>query len=122
MLNKTSKSDIVGILSSGLCLVHCLALPAAFICLGDSCASDSHAGFNYDYLFLSFAVVAVFFTSRKTNSLFIKFSLWTFLLICTLGIVFHDYSPFIKYIIYLGSAGLIISHVLNIRYNKHHCC
>ncbi|HET6242953.1 MAG: MerC domain-containing protein [Bacteroidetes bacterium] len=124
MLKKTPNSDIIGILSSGLCLVHCLALPAAFLYIGDSSAGHSHGhgGFNYDYLFLSIAIVAVFFTTKKTSSTFIKFSLWIFLLICTFAIIFHDYSPFIQYIMYIGSAGLIISHVLNIRYNKQHCC
>ena len=118
MLRKTAKFDLIGIVGSGLCLIHCLALPIIFIFLGDSTITESHSPFNFDYLFLSIAFVAVYFSAKKTTSFFIKTSLWSFLLICALGIVFHDYSPYTKYIIYTGSCGLILSHLYNIRFNK----
>ena len=114
-----AKSDIVGILGSGLCLVHCLMLPVIFIGMGGSGSMHGLMGHDLDYLFLFVAWIAVYFTTKKTDSRLVKFLLWGFLLICSIGIIFHDYAPFVQYIIYLGSTGLIVSHLINIRRGSH---
>jgi hypothetical protein len=119
MLNFLYKSDLIGIIGSGLCIVHCLFFPMMFMYHGHN--HEQIAGFNFDYVFLIVAALAVYTTAKKKGPLWIKISLWAFLIICLVGIIFHDSSPYLEYSLYLGSSGLIITHIINIRKSKQ-CC
>jgi hypothetical protein len=121
MFKSIHKSDLVGIAGSALCLVHCILLPVVFIYNGEHHHHhhEHWLGVNIDYFFLLIAVVAVYLTTKKPWPVFVKVALWVSLTACFVGIALHDYEPSLKYVLYLGSLGLITSHIFNIRHCSH---
>ncbi len=121
MLKSTHKLDFIGIAGSSLCLAHCILLPFVFIYNGEHHHHhhDQWLGIDIDYYFLAIAGIAVFLTTRKSGPVLIKVALWASLLACFAGIAFHDYLPVLKYVLYIGSLGLIVSHIINIRHCSH---
>jgi len=57
-------SDIIGIWSSGLCLIHCLATPFLFIaksCSHTCCAASPTWWGTIDFIFLVISFIAIYF-------------------------------------------------------------
>jgi hypothetical protein len=120
MLKSIPKLDLVGITGSALCLAHCMVLPVIFIYNGEQHHHhDQWLGIDIDYYFLAIAAIAVYFTTKKSGPVLIKVALWVSLIACLAGIALHDYIPFLKYVLYIGSIGLIASHIINIRHCTH---
>jgi len=116
--NRKEAADWLGILSSGLCLVHCLLLPGMlFLQLGFTAPGIGHWHY-FDYAFLIFSFIACYFTSRRCTSKYIVALLWSFFGLLALSILLHDFSDIFEYTIYLASSGLIVCHSLNIWYCK----
>lgn len=113
LISKSQKSlsDYIGVLSSLLCLAHCLITPAviSFQMLYHS-NSSTFEFLEYIFLFLSF--VAVFFSSKNYNRNKGKLVLWLTFMIFASSIIFHDTIP--SLVSYLSSASLIMLHLLNI--------
>lgn len=112
-INKLQKpfADYLGILSSLLCLVHCLLTPAIlsmnFIYLTNSSQFEV---IEYTFLFLS--LMAVFFSSKKYKGYLGKVIIWLTFLIFAASIIFHDIIPVA--VSYIASTGLIFLHFLNL--------
>jgi hypothetical protein len=108
-------SDFLGIFGSILCLIHCLALPL-FISMEPMMfqfiAEDIH---HWDYVFLAFSFVAVYFSTRNSSSFSIKFSFYAVLILLTVSIVWEDSLMVFQYLGYLASIALIITHIINLR-------
>ncbi len=113
------KADYIGIAGSVLCLVHCLAAPLLVMTstlLRDDTLRTSFLGL--DYVFIGVNIVAVYFATRHAASSGIRLALWGFLLLFATGLLLEDAGPAFQYLAYAASAGLVGSHLLNLR--RHH--
>jgi len=116
--NRKQLPDWLGILSSGLCLIHCLLLPGMlFLQLGFTAYGIEHLH-HFDYAFLVLSFFACCFTSRICTSGYIIALLWFFFGLLALSILLHEFSGIFEYTVYLASSGLIVCHAINIWYCK----
>ncbi len=117
------KSDQAGIASAVLCTVHCLVVPVLFLLrfsVADNTAFHLPVWWEkLDFVFLAVSFAAVYHSAGHTRTREIKLSLWTFWLVLAIAIIFQAQ---LHWLAYLASAGLIVTHFLNIRlmrrYNK----
>ena len=117
----TVKSDWIGILASGLCLIHCLATPFLFMAYASANAHDGAHPFWWGLLDIVFLVVsffAVYWSVRHTSKIWIKYALGGLWIILSL-IVLNEkmglwHLP--EAAIYPPTLGLIILHFYNRRY------
>jgi MerC mercury resistance protein len=119
----TNRADYVGITGSFLCLIHCIATP--FLLMSSAWLKQSEAFresfHSLDYVFIGINIVAVYFATRNHHSTgLIAKSLWFFLGVFTVAILFEDHGTFFEYLGYFASLGLITTHFLNIRHCRTH--
>lgn len=110
-------SDVLGIGSAFLCLIHCIAAPA-LLGLGSGLHEHHSSIFLHefwDFFFLILGFIAVYFSSKHSESTFLKILLWTTYLSLFFSIMFHHSSPVFDYIVYAASILLITAHILNFR-------
>ncbi|WP_408031763.1 MerC domain-containing protein [Tenacibaculum xiamenense] len=118
----TIDSNNIGIISSSLCFVHCLATPFIFIaktCTVTCCESSPIWWRLIDLLFLLISFYAVYSASKITNKIWIKIALyltWIVLLAIILNEYLH-FIPLFEEAIYFPSILLIGLHF----HNKKHC-
>ncbi len=108
---KINKADLIGILSSSICLVHCLATPL-LLAFGASFITNPF----FKYLFLIISFVSIFkatenITSKKI-SLLLWISFWGFLF----STLFQEEYEWLHYSGYLFAILIIIGHILNIKH------
>lgn len=118
--NISQKADYMGITGSVLCLLHCLVTPVLLL---TSTALQQSATLRFgflslDYVFIGINCVAVYFATRQYAPPAIKRSLWGFLALFSVSLLVEDTAPIFQYIAYVASAGLVISHLMNIRQHK----
>ncbi|MGB0863849.1 MAG: MerC domain-containing protein [Saprospiraceae bacterium] len=130
--NLQNNSDLIGMISSGLCLIHCLAMPfvlgwytfsehAHHDHVGHVHAHASVGGFNWDYFFILLALVAVLFSTRgHAASTLVKSLLWVFFAMFAIGIGFEAFGVFFQILGYTASLGLIATHWINYRECRNH--
>jgi len=115
----TSTADRAGIASAVLCTIHCLLIPALFLVKvwwGAANGLTLPYWWAYlDYLFLIISFMAVRHAAMHTTSPRVKRSLWAFWSILVIAIVFED---MLHWMAYIASAGLITTHIINIRRMK----
>lgn len=114
--NIRDNSDLIGMISSFACIIHCLALPILLSIFANSGSGHHHTLELLDFLFILIGLVAVIFSSRSHhgNSL-IRTILWTSFVMFTIGILLRPISHAFDYLSYLGSLGLIVAHGVNYR-------
>ena len=117
------KADYLGITGSVLCLVHCLVTPV--LLMTSTLMQDEHLRIGFlslDYVFIGVNIVAVYFATRTNPSPTIKRALWGFLTLFTVAILLEDDSEAFQLISYAASAGLVMTHLINIRQHRlqHH--
>lgn len=117
-----NKSDLLGSLSSGICLIHCLATPFLFVAyLGES--ENHHVSSPIwwqmiDFAFLVVSFLAVYWSAKNTSKKWMKAALyisWAFLAIVLLNeklSIFH----WVEEVIYLPAIALIALHLYNRKY------
>jgi hypothetical protein len=113
------KADYIGITGSVLCIIHCLITPV--LLMSSALIKHDELRFGYlslDYLFIIVNIVAVYFATRHHASPAIKRSLWGFLLVFAVAIVLEDANEAFEYLGYVASAGLVITHMINIRQHR----
>ena len=115
----SAKSDKAGIASAVLCTIHCLVVPVLFLL---KMSWTQHTAIDLpswwekiDYLFLLISFFAVYHSASHTKTIEIKYSLWLFWSILVLAIVFQSK---LHWLAYIASAGLVITHLINIRRMK----
>jgi len=124
-LLKQKQSDLLGVLASGLCAIHCAVTPLFFMAKPFMHSSvDFHSHGNglwamLDYVFLVLCLVAVWFSSKHTTHKTIKWVFWSAWFIFSTGLL----SELLKFhhsiwLMYAGSATLIIAHIINYRFCK----
>ena len=124
-----TKSDSLGVISSGLCTIHCLATPLFFVatCSKSCCSAAPSWWLWIDYIFLFVSFVAVLYSVKKTTYNFVKIGLWLswlglFLFILNISYSFIDVSDNIKFI---PAFSLIGFHLYNARFcgcSDKECC
>jgi len=113
------KADYIGIAGSVLCIIHCLITPV--LLMTTALFQDEKLRIGYlslDYVFIGVNIIAVYFATRHYASPVIKKSLWGFLSLFTVALLLEDVAPAFEYLAYVASAGLVITHLLNIRQHR----
>ena len=120
-MNFTSKSDIIGIIASTLCFVHCLITPFLLVAYTGSLIGETHTWWwgTLDLIFLAISFFAVYWSARTTSKAWVKHALWYSWLFLSLLILNEKlelwHLP--EEIIYIPAIGLIVLHF----YNRHYC-
>src|SRR5690606_31507504 len=105
-----SKSDVLGITSSILCLLHCLAFPV-LLSLGYLFSFSAGGHWHVlDYLFVCLGTVAAWASARKTPFPAVKLAFWITVSVFSLSILFHDLWAGMFYLSAGTSVLLIILH------------
>ena len=116
-------SDLVGIASSGLCLIHCLATPFIFAAQSakiTSCTDAPMAWSMIDFLFIGISFFAIWWTVKSTSKEWIKYALWISLVL-SFGVILNEklhLLPLPGFTIYITAMMLIVLHLYNHRYCK----
>lgn len=113
------KADYVGITGSVLCIIHCLVTPV--LLMTTAVLHDEHLRVGYlslDYAFIGVNIIAVYFATKSASSPAIRKALWGFVALFAVGILLEDAGPAFRLIGYAASAGLIMTHLLNIRQHR----
>jgi hypothetical protein len=116
----TRKADYVGITGSLLCLVHCIATPMLLMS-SRLLQTNDHIRVGYlslDYVFIAVNIAAVYFATRHYASAAVRRSLWGFLCLFTASVLLEDVNEVFEYISYVASAGLMLTHLVNIRQHR----
>lgn len=130
MTHQFEKSDIIGSISSLLCLVHCIATPFIIIALSDTINQVN--GFpiwlkSMDYIFLTLSFFAVYSSVKKSTTYWVKLGLivsWTLLLLVIMNEKFAVLE-LAEETIYLPSLALVFFHIYNLKYctcKETECC
>lgn len=116
------QSDKIGVLSSFLCLAHCLFVPVLLSMQPLTVHLDTHtSGHALELLFLLVSFVAVFFSTRHISSKAMKLAFYAVLGLFIVGFVFEESFYWTKYLGYLGSLGLIVLHLYNWKKSQGTC-
>lgn len=113
------KADYIGITGSVLCIIHCLITPV--LLMTTTVLQDEKLRVGYlslDYVFIAVNVLAVYSATRHYASPLVKRSLWGFLALFTIALLLEDTSPAFQYLAYAASAGLVMTHLVNIRQHR----
>ncbi|MFD2570054.1 MerC domain-containing protein [Spirosoma soli] len=113
------KADYIGITGSVLCIIHCLVTPV--LLMTTTVLQDEKLRFGYlslDYVFIIVNILAVYSATRHYASPIVKKSLWGFLALFTAALLLEEASPVFEYLAYIASAGLVMTHLVNIRQHR----
>ncbi len=120
---KQKRSDILGAMASGLCVVHCSLTPLflAMKPILESTKSGHSTSFAFwsalDFVFLILSLAAVYYSARLTNHNGIRWILWVAWFVFAIGIVSELlHWPYGKWLMYAGSITLVVAHFRNFRY------
>ena len=123
MISKTiPKSDLVGAVASGLCVVHCIATPFLFIaqsCSVSGCCESSPAWWSsIDYLFIGITFFAVYHSGKSTSKPWVKYAMYAAWVILSLLILNEKlvFSPIPEWWKYITAFGLISLHLYNLKF------
>jgi len=128
--NLTTSSDLLGALSSGLCLIHCLVTPFIFVVqsCSTSCCSDAPIAWSMiDYIFIAISFFAVLWSTKLTSKNWMKYALriaWTASFLTIINEKFLLFSlPTPGF--YIPALSLVALHLYNRRYcqcSNESCC
>jgi len=118
-----NNSDTLGIVVSGLCLLHCLATPFLFMMfMGASKVDTGYSLFwkSLDILFLALSFLAIHRSIKTTSRSWIKYGFglgWGALFIIVINEKISLF-PLVEEIIYPVSLLLVGLHLYNMKYCK----
>lgn len=121
MLFADNKADTIGILSSVLCVIHCLLLPV-FIFGGLLNEEWGTHGHWVDYVFILLAIGAVFFASCQSGSYALKVLMWITVSWFSISILLHHVFEVALYSSMAASVVLVVLHSINFKRHqqRHH--
>lgn len=108
-------SDIVGIITSSICIVHCILTPFIVV-LFPYIIKENYEALNYFFLVIGF--ISMFLSVKSTKFNLVKYLLIYFWIQLCLSILLEEKSIVFSFLMYFSSFGLIISHVINLKYCK----
>lgn len=122
-----TKSNLLGAVASGLCLIHCIATPLIFIAQATASHHHHHDHDHHavgwwgslDYIFLVISAIAVYYSAQNSSLRWMPLALyasWGILALLILNEKFHlMHLP--HEAIYLPTLSLIGLHL----YNRNYC-
>lgn len=115
-------SDIVGIISSSLCFIHCFITPVLFMSqlCSVSCCDTSPIWWKFiDFSFLVISFIAILYSTRYTGKAWIKPLFWAAWLLQLTTIVNENMQWMLlpEWTHYLPALALVALHA----YNKKYC-
>lgn len=130
IINKIAvRSDSLGTLASGLCMLHCLTTPLLFMIHPISAHVETTLVWwkSLDYVFLFVSFFAVYWSSKNSSKKGVKYVLWISWIALTLAILNEKMELFYlgELVIYIPALSLFFTHVHNGRYcgcNNKTCC
>ncbi len=124
------KADTWGVLSSSLCLVHCIATPFFFLAQTSIISHTTNTPIwwkSLDFIFLIISFFAVYRSSKTTTNQFIKKALWiSWCLLFTL--IINEKIALIKIpevAMYIVGFTLVALHIYNLNFcqcKTNNCC
>ncbi len=119
----TINYDGIGIITSTLCAIHCIATPFLFLvkACSFSCCSEAPIWWTmFDYIFLMISFIAIYFITINLNVKWLNISLWTTWIILLFTILNQSFEivSLPKYFIYIPTSLIIILHLYNLKYCK----
>lgn len=122
-------SDNIGMVSSTLCLIHCMATPFIFLvesCARACCASTPAWWKSIDLLFLFISSIAVYYAVKGTQKIWLKISfiaIWGALCLFVAN-EFLQFMTLPREMLYATTLPLILLHFYNKYYGQCHpaCC
>lgn len=112
------KADYIGITGSILCVLHCLITPV--LLMTSAVMQDKTLRFGYlslDYIFIGINLAAVYFATHHAQPI-IRKALWGFMSVFAVAILLENQTPAFAYLAYAASAGLVVTHLINIRQHR----
>lgn len=126
------KTDHVGSIASILCLIHCVATPYLFVSFTASAVIVQHVEspvwWGYiDLTLVTLSVVAIYWSSKNSNSNWIKIGLYSNWFFITFLILNEKLELFLltEWLIYIPALSLVALHQYNRKYcacYDHSCC
>ncbi len=110
---KYSFANLIGIVSSSICLVHCVATPLLIAFGAEYIINPS---FKYLFLILSFASIfkATENVTNTKNAILLWVSFWGFLF----STLFQEEYEWLHYSGYFFTILIIVGHIINIKHCK----
>jgi hypothetical protein len=109
--------DYTGIVSSALCIIHCLASPLVLLWLGGQ--SENPWMKVLEFLFLALSLFAVSHAVAHTKLRTVRLLLPVFFAVLAVSVMGEEMWTNARFLSYGASAGLIGLHLVNLRYCKH---
>lgn len=115
--------DSLGIMSSTLCMIHCIGTPFIFFAKACSatCCSDAPVWWlMIDYLFLIISFCAIYFTINQSTAQWLKISFWIAWITLLTTILLHSFSISIlpTYFNYIPALAVVILHFYNMKFSS----
>ncbi len=107
---KTKYADFLGILSSVLCIIHCLIFPFIFLWFNYQHQSAWHM---LDYVFILLAGMAVYGSSKHNPFIFLKIAFWLSYLLFAVSLILHETLWYSFYLSLVASVSLVVCHLFN---------
>jgi hypothetical protein len=125
-----NKADIVGIIASSICLVHCTATPFIFIAktCSATCCSVAPAWWQWiDYIFLVISLIAIYYSTKSSTKKWINIAFWNSWALLFFTILNESFKVvhIPELFIYFPAIIIVILHLYNHRYCKcsaNKCC
>lgn len=121
MITKTiqqSKSDVIGALASGLCLIHCIATPFIFLAQTSSATIGNSAPAWWGIIDIVLVVIsfyAVYWSTLNSSKSWMKYALW--ISWSALGIIILNEKLHLlaipEFSIYIPAIALVLFHLYN---------
>lgn len=121
--------DLLGVLASALCFIHCIATP--FIFIAQTCSATCFSNVPYwwqvfDFVFLFISLIAIYRSARVTSISWLKPALWISWLGLVAAIVIAKIDLFSLSwnIMYIPAMALVVFHLYNHRFGRcpNSCC
>ncbi len=115
------RSDVLGVLSSSFCLIHCLITPSIFIAQVEMQSYSNRWTLWWtmmSFIFITLSFLAVYFSTKNTSKKNIRPFFWTFwgiLSIMTINEAF-ELSHIPEVYSYAVAVALILTHFYSLRY------
>jgi hypothetical protein len=120
-----NKPDLVGMLASGLCAIHCAMVPLFFAAqplVYEAISEAGHHGHEHghglwaslDIVFLVLSLIAVHYAAKASHQPKTRAWLWGGLGVFAAGLLM-EYLGMVGWLMYVGSAILVITHLVNFR-------
>lgn len=111
-----NKSDSLGVFSSVLCLIHCLATPLLFVTQAQIMGIAKPVWWSYvDYILLVVSFFAIYKSTKVSSNSFVKKVLWISWLALTFLIINEklEWLSLPELLIFIPTFSLIIFHTYN---------